>query len=83
MVSDSTFCGNAPDDLGGTWVDNGGNVFCCPGDVDGSGCVGVEDLLLLLGAWGPCPECPEDVDGSGTVDTGDLVAVLQEWGPCP
>ena len=27
----------------------------CPWDIDGSGDVGVKDLLFLLGAWGPCP----------------------------
>ena len=27
----------------------------CPADFDDSGDVGVKDLLLLLGAWGPCP----------------------------
>ena len=28
---------------------------CLP-DLDGSGNVGVKDLLILLGAWGPCPK---------------------------
>ena len=27
----------------------------CPADFDGSGDVGVKDLLILLGTWGPCP----------------------------
>ena len=27
----------------------------CPADFDGSGDVGVKDLLILLGVWGPCP----------------------------
>ena len=27
----------------------------CPADFDGSGDVGVKDLLFLLGNWGPCP----------------------------
>ena len=26
-----------------------------PGDLDGDGLVGVSDLLILLGGWGPCP----------------------------
>jgi hypothetical protein len=28
---------------------------CPASDFDGSGAVGITDLLLLLGAWGPCP----------------------------
>ena len=28
----------------------------CPWDFDDSGDVGVKDLLVLLGAWGPCPK---------------------------
>ena len=27
----------------------------CPADLDDSGDVGVKDLLILLGVWGPCP----------------------------
>ena len=27
----------------------------CPSDLDGDGDVGVKDLLILLGDWGPCP----------------------------
>jgi hypothetical protein len=26
---------------------------CCPADVNGDNAVGVEDFLILLGAWGP------------------------------
>ncbi len=26
----------------------------CPADFDGDGNVGVTDLLILLGTWGPC-----------------------------
>jgi hypothetical protein len=25
---------------------------CCPSDLDGSGAVTVDDLLVLIGAWG-------------------------------
>ena len=58
----------------------------CPGDFDGSGDVGVKDLLILLGAWGPCPPkggCPADFDGSGDVGVKDLLILLGNWGPCP
>ena len=35
-------------------------------DLDGSGSVGVSDLLSLLTSWSPCPpkaDCPADFDG--------------------
>ncbi|MBX3373180.1 MAG: S8 family serine peptidase [Phycisphaeraceae bacterium] len=55
----------------------------CPGDIDGDGEVGFNDLLALLSAWGPCPGCPEDLDGSGEVGFDDLLALLSAWGGCP
>ncbi len=61
-------------------------VSPCPWDLDGSGDVGVKDLLFLLGAWGPCPKkgaCPADFDNSSAVDVKDLLFLLGAWGPCP
>ncbi len=55
----------------------------CPADLDGSGDVGVKDLLVLLGDWGPCKNCPADFDGSGDVGVKDLLVLLGAWGPCP
>ena len=58
----------------------------CPWDIDGSGDVGVKDLLFLLGAWGPCPkkgDCPADFDDSGDVGVKDLLILLGNWGQCP
>ena len=53
------------------------------GDVDGDGVVGIIDLLVVLGAWGPCPsppaECPADVDGDDTVGITDFLIVLANW----
>ena len=58
----------------------------CVGDLDGSGDVGVPDILILLGSWGDCPAlpapCPADHDNSGTVDVIDLLNMLAKWGPC-
>ena len=71
-------------DRGAVWV-----LFLdgiCLWDLDASGDVGVKDLLILLGEWGPCPkqgDCPADFDNSGDVGVKDLLTLLGVWGPCP
>ncbi len=55
------------------------------GDLDGDGSVGIIDLLLLLGAWGPCPErcppfCTGDLDRDCAVGIVDLLLLLANWG---
>ncbi len=55
----------------------------CPGDVNGDGTVGINDLLDLLAAWGPNPGHPADLDGDGAVGPDDFVSLLSNWGPCP
>ncbi len=58
----------------------------CLADLDSSGDVGVKDLLILLGASGPCPkkgDCPADFDNSGDVGVKDLLFLLGNWGACP
>ena len=70
----------------GSYEFQDGMTDCCPGDLDGSGSVGVKDLLFLLGAWGPCPkkgDCPADFDNTGDVGVKDLLFLLGNWGPCP
>ncbi len=79
-----------PDDcdiFDGTSVDQNGNGIpdeCeTPGDIDGDGVVGVLDLLILLGAWGPCKsceDCPADLDGDCNVGVKDLLILLGNWG---
>ncbi len=58
----------------------------CASDIDGSGGVDVNDLLILLGTWGFCPglpaPCPADLDGNGAVDVLDLLDMLAVWGSC-
>ena len=53
-------------------------------DLDGDGVVGTSDLLLLIAAWGPCPDpplaCPADLIADGQVDAGDLCVLLAQWG---
>ena len=56
----------------------------CPGDIDDSGSVEVNDVLSMLSAWGPCaPPCPADLDGDGEVEVDDILALLSYWGGCP
>ena len=56
----------------------------CPGDIDGSGSVEVNDVLALLSKWGPCPDpCPADLDLDGEVEVDDILALLSYWGDCP
>ena len=54
----------------------------CPWDLDGTGGVGILDLLALLAAWGPNPGDPADFNGDGRVDIFDLLTLIANWGPC-
>jgi hypothetical protein len=62
------------------------------GDINYDRVVNTADLLMLLAAWGDCPDppelCPADINGDGTVNTADLLLLLATWGelpapPCP
>lgn len=55
----------------------------CNADINNDGDMDGADLLLLLGAWGPCTACVEDLDGDDTVGVKDLLILLGSWGPCP
>ena len=66
-------------------VDMGAYEFqgiTCPWDLDGTGSVGILDLLALLAAWGTDPGGPPDFDGDGTVGILDLLTLLANWGAC-
>lgn len=55
----------------------------CDADLDGDGSVGVKDLLILLGSWGPCDNCNDciaDLDDDCTVGVVDLLMLLGNWG---
>jgi hypothetical protein len=69
--------------FGRAYLFRGEGTVACSSDLDGSGDVGFGDILVLIGAWGPCAACPEDLDGSGDVGFGDILAVIGDWGACP
>lgn len=61
------------------------SVITCPGDIDHSATVGVDDLLGVITSWGSCAGCPADLvptGGNGAVNVDDLLAVLTGWGSC-
>ena len=58
----------------------------CHADIDGNGAVEFDDVLAVLGAWGPYEDCPpfrvEDLDEDCDVGFTDLLEVLGTWGSC-
>ena len=51
----------------------------CEGDVDGSGSVGIADMLQLIGDWGS-NNAESDINGDGQVDVTDLLLLVGNWG---
>jgi hypothetical protein len=87
ILFSTTVCGNTPDQIEGPWTDGGGNTVSdecppdCP-DVDGDGMVNVNDLLIVIAAWGLNGPLG-DVNQDGIVGVNDLLIVIANWGPCP
>ena len=54
----------------------------CVGDIDGSGGVDVDDVLLVLGDFGNQTSGPSDLDGDGWVTVNDVLVLIGAWGPC-
>ena len=53
------------------------------GDLNNDCQVGVKDLLMLLGNWGPCDNCencPADLNADWVVGVADLLILLGNWG---
>lgn len=57
----------------------------CPADLNNSGAVDVNDLLMFLAAFGCVgPNCVGDFNSSGATDAGDLLTFLSAYGTiCP
>ena len=56
----------------------------CIGDADGSGDVGTDDLLAVIGGYGCTSGCgAADINNDGTVDANDILGVVGAWGACP
>ena len=58
------------------------------GDLDNDCTVGIDDFLMLLAAWGPCPDpcppsCPADLDADCEVGIIDFLMLIANWGPSP
>ncbi|MCI0363753.1 MAG: hypothetical protein L0219_07710 [Phycisphaerales bacterium] len=58
------------------------NGYAVTTDITGDGVVDGQDLLALVGSWGPClsPPCAGDFNGDGVVNIFDLLHLLNEWG---
>ena len=52
---------------------------CCS---DGSGTIGVDDLLSIIATWGSA-DADADLNDDGIVGVDDLLIVIGGWGPCP
>ena len=84
--------GGAFEVSGGFWPGGSQPVETCPADLAplaGDGIVNVQDLLVVIGAWGACAnpnDCLADISppgGNDVVDVQDLLAVIGAWGMCP
>jgi hypothetical protein len=55
----------------------------CPGDIDDSGEVDMEDLLALLVSWGPVAGGEAaDINSDLSVGVVDLLVLLNGYGRC-
>jgi hypothetical protein len=57
-------------------------VLDCSADVNQDEVINVQDVLLVVGAFGNAGG-PEDINEDGIVNVSDLLLVIATWGPCP
>ena len=91
-LTDTRVCANEAEQIGGPWVDNGGNVIAadcpawCAEDLDGNGVVDGADLAALLTDWGSSGGTficlPTDLNRDSVVGGQDLTLLLARWGVC-
>ena len=53
----------------------------CSTDINGDGETNVNDILLLLAAYGTSDPA-SDIDGDGVVGVNDVLELIAGWGPC-
>ena len=68
-LTDTTVCGNTPDQIDGDYTDLGGNCILeeCGDDLNGNG---IPDT---------CEPCLGDITGNGVVDASDLGLLIAAW----
>lgn len=55
----------------------------CAGDLNNSGAVDIEDLLIVLTAFGCSGDCPIDLNNDGNTTSADVLIMLSAFGnPC-
>ncbi|MBX3374810.1 MAG: hypothetical protein KF817_13345 [Phycisphaeraceae bacterium] len=55
----------------------------CPADLTQTGAVGIDDLVMVLDAWGTDGSDGTDLTDDGVVGFQDVLVLLAAWGPCP
>ncbi len=53
----------------------------CATDINGDAQTDVNDILLLLAAYGTT-DPDSDIDGDGIVGVNDVLQLIAGWGPC-
>jgi len=54
----------------------------CAADFNEDNQVTMNDLNMLLNAWGACTDCSMDLGGNGSIGLDDVVILMSEWGAC-
>jgi hypothetical protein len=71
------------DESSGHYVAQVGSIEPCSADVNGSGGVNIDDLLMVINNWGAGAGNAADITGNDVVNIDDLLAVINAWGACP
>ena len=84
-VSNSLFCGNSFADYSNEAIEEDGsnnyNINCwCSADINADEVINVNDLLMLLDAWGGFYYPDLDANNDGFFDVSDILAVVEAWG---